>query len=224
MVANLTEISHASLESFAHQQSDRLHRARVDAFDAAVRACLTGGVQAAEETLHRVWERNPVHSGDEDAADRARFLRALQWMEHDECLRPADILTCEPFALERSLPTGECYVLQGRIDALSRERGTLYVWASSDPKGALIPAAYAMNALRSRRLRLTRIFFDVASAYPVVTGDITSDEVEAQMREIDRLAAQWIAQFDSAPSTLSFSRTTEYCRNSVFQGWGPRLG
>lgn len=222
MAANLTEISHTSLESFAYQQRDRLRRARIDAFDAAVRACLSGGMQAGEETLHRVWERSAAHDGEGDAADRARFLRALQWMVQDECLRPSDVLACQPFALERSLPTGECYVLQGRVDALSRERGTLYVWGSSDPRGALIPAAYAMNALGSSRLRLNRIYFDAACAYPVVAGDVTSDEVEAQMREIDRLAAQWIAQFDASPPTLSITRTAERCR-SIFQGWGPRL-
>lgn len=214
MTANTTEISLTSLERFAQMQSVRLHQARVDAFDAAVQAYLVGGVRAGEEALQRAWGAHPV--------DHARFLRALQWLVRDERLSPSELLACQPFTLERALPSGERYVLQGRVDALSRERSTLYVWASADLQGALIPAAYAVQMLRSRQVRVNRLFFDGAAVHPVVTGDVTCDEVEAQMREIDRLAAQWIAQFDASPPTLSITRTAERCR-SIFQGWGPRL-
>ncbi|TAM61045.1 hypothetical protein EPN52_03515 [bacterium] len=222
MIEHITEIPYTSLESFAHLRGARMREARVQTFDAAVRACVAGGMRAGEQVLESAWERDPERSTDEDAAARTRLLNMLRWMAHDEGVHESDTLACQPFALERVLSTGGRYVLHGRLDALSRERRTLYVWTSNDPQGALLPAAYALQLLCGTQVRVNRVFFDAAAAYPVVAGDVTAGEVESQMREIDRLAEQWIAQFDQSRPTLSLSRTAERCR-SIFQGWGPHL-
>jgi len=151
-----TAIPAASLESYAKQRSGLLHEHRVRAFDAAVLAYLGSGPDEADQTLERLWVSDPDRSDEDDERDRACFRRALRWMSRDQRLLPERAAACEPFTLERRLPTGERYALQGRVDVLDYDRGRLVEWRRQDAFSLAIPAAFAVSKLDAPVLRLNR--------------------------------------------------------------------